>query len=60
MTNTGKLPPDAWQRAMNAAMPKYTGEQTMQDANKNPLDTLIKPRKYEPPENAAGVPPEKN
>jgi hypothetical protein len=25
MTNTGKLPPDAWQRAMNAAMPKYTG-----------------------------------
>lgn len=35
---------DAYQKAMNAAMHKYTGEKAMQDADKNPLDSLIKPK----------------
>lgn len=43
-SDSERMPPDAYQKAMEEAMQKYTGEKSMQDPGKNPVDSLIKPR----------------
>jgi hypothetical protein len=44
MTETQKVPADAFQQAMKAAIPQYSGEKSMQDPDKNPLDSGIDPK----------------
>ena len=44
MCDPQKLPPDLRAEAMKALIPRYSGENSMRDPNKNPLDSLIKPK----------------
>lgn len=43
MSDPNKMPPDLWAEAMKAAIPRYSGEKSMLDPDKNPLDSLIEP-----------------
>lgn len=53
-SDSERIPPDAFQKAMNKAVPRYTGEKSMQDSDKNPLDSLIKPTPEDDPRKPRG------
>ncbi len=53
MSDPQKMPPDFRAETMKEAITRYSGEKSMQDPDKNPVDSLIKPKDgtEEPPVN---------
>lgn len=44
MSNPQRMQPDARAEAMKAALPGFSGEKSMKDLVKNPLDSRIDPK----------------
>ena len=55
MDDPKNMPPYSLAKAMNAAIPRYSGEKSMLDPDKNPLDSLIKPEDIKPEDTTGAV-----